>query len=159
MRIVHTNGQSTDFFSLCEQLDKSLNSNTPGRKEAGLNSLYDIENIRDVFLLYKGKKAIGSAGLWQHDDKVCELIRVFIIDEYRGNEYAGVVVKKVEELAKAKGYKKIMLRTWSSTPYAVRAYAKLGFAALPATQTKYFDKFPKALALSSLRVFMEKDLK
>ena len=158
MRILHTDGSNKNFYKICQALDISLNANAPGRKEAGLNSLYDIENIKDVFLLYKGRKAIGSAGLWQHDSEVCELIRVFVFDKYRGNGYVGLLVEQVEKLAKSKGYKKIMLRTWSSTSYAMRAYDKLGYTEIAASAAKIKDKFPKALALSSLRVFMTKDL-
>jgi len=159
MRIVHTNGQDKDFYGLCERLDKSLNENTPGRKEAGMNSLSKLEQIKDVFLLYKGKDVIGSAGMWQHDDEWCELIRVFIADEYRGRGWVGKLTKKIENLAKTKGYSKLFLRTYSSTPYAVRAYDKLGYKKVQASEMKYQDTFPKELAINELRVFMEKNLK
>jgi len=159
MKIVHTNGSNKDFYKICEALDVSLNANAPGRKEAGLNSLYDIENIKDVFLLYKDGIVIGSAGLWQHCAEVCELIRVFVLDEHRGNGYVGLLAEKVEELAKSKGYNKIKLRTWSSTPYAVRAYEKLGYSEVTASKAGIKDKFARALALSGFRVFMEKEIK
>ena len=158
MKIIHTNGRNKDFYSICEKLDASLNDNVPDRKIAGLNSVYKIEDYEDIFLMYDGKKAIASAGFWQHDGEACELIRVFVDDEYRGRGLAGRLVDKVEELAKSRGYTQIALRTWSSTPYSVRAYEKLGFALTPASKIKYTDKFPKALALSSIRVYMVKDL-
>lgn len=159
MKVVHTDGNNKDFYEICVKLDKSLNDNAPGRKEAGMNSLKDIENIKDAFLLYKRGKPIGSACLWQHDEKGCELIRVFIEEKYRGMEYIQKLIKKVEKLAKSKGYKSIFLRTYSTTPYAVRAYQKLGFSHVSASQIKYEDKFPSTHAVAKLRVFMEKDLK
>ena len=108
--------------------------------------------------MYDGKRAIGSAGLWQHDDEVCELIRVFIEGEYRGKGLAAQLIAEVEWLAKKNGYSKIMLRTWSSTPYAVRAYEKLGYETVPTHKFKYIDKFQRALELASLRVYMVKRL-
>jgi len=158
VRIVHTNGRNKDFYNICEKLDCSLNDNVPDRKMAGLNSIYKIEDYEDVFLMYDGKKAVGSAGFWQHDSEACELIRVFIDDAYRGQGLAGKLIDKVEELAKSRGYTKISLRTWSTTPYSIRAYEKLGFALTPASNIKYTDKFPKALPLASIRVYMSKDL-
>ena len=158
MKIVHTNGRCKDFYGICEKLDTSLNDNVPDRKIAGLNSVYKIEDYEDIFIMYDGKKAIGSAGFWAHDCEACELIRVFVDDDYRGQGLAGKLIGKVEELAKSRGFKQIALRTWSSTPYSIRAYEKLGFALTPASKVKYTDKFPKALALSGIRVYMVKEL-
>ena len=157
MKIIHTDGNNKDFYGICERLDKSLNDNTPGRKEAGMNSLSKLDSVKDVCLLYKGKTAIGSAGMWQHDDEWCELIRVFVADEYRGRGLVGKLTKEIEKLAKKKGYKKVFLRTYSCTPYAVRAYEKLGYTTVPASKMKYQDTFPKELEINKLRVFMEKE--
>jgi N-acetylglutamate synthase-like GNAT family acetyltransferase len=159
MKIVHSNGQDKDFFRICEKLDKSLNDNTPGRREAGMNSLSKLEQIKDVFLLYRGGEVIGSAGMWQHDDEWCELVRVFIADECRGRGLAGKLTEKIEKLARKKGYTKIFLRTYSCTPYAVRAYEKLGYKQVQPEKMKYQDTFPKELAINKLRVFMEKEIK
>jgi len=159
MKIIFTDGANKDFLDICERLDKSLNENVPGRIEAGCNSVFSYGNIKDVFLLYRGKTAIGSSCLWQHDDKECELIRVFISDEHRGQRYVGKLIKKVEKLAKKKGYDKIMLRTFSSTPYAIKAYERIGYSIVSPPEIKYTDKYVNALALSDLRVYMEKKLK
>jgi predicted GNAT family acetyltransferase len=158
MTIIHTDGSNKDFYGLCVKLDASLNENVPDRKAAGLNSLYNIEDYKDMFLMYDGQTAVCSAGLFQHDDEVCELSRVFVDDEYRGRGLAGRLIEKVEHLAKQKGYKKVMLRTWSCTPYAVRAYEKLGYVQVPTSTIKYADTFPKALVLASIRVYMEKKI-
>ena len=159
MKIIHTDGTNKDLYKLCELLDTSLNDNVPNRKAAGLNSLYNIENIKDVFLLYDEKRAVGSACLWQHDEQNCELIRVYIADEYRGRGLVGMLVEKVEGLAKTKGYEQIMLRTWTSTPYSIRAYEKLGYSLVPAKMIKHTDKFARALALADVRVYMVKSFK
>lgn len=158
MRVVHTDGSNKDFYPICEKLCASQSANVPGRKEAGLTSTYNLEKYKDVFLLYDGRKAIGSAGLWCHDENFAELIRVFVLDEYRGQGLVKKVVDKVERLAIEKGYKELYLRTWSATPYAVRAYEKLGFELIPASEFKYKDKFAGALLLADIRVYMRKKL-
>lgn len=158
VKIIYTDGNNKDFLGICKELDKSLNENVPGRVAAGINSVFNYSGIKDVFLLYRGKKVIGSASLWQHDDIECELIRVFISEEYRGRRYVGKLVRKVEKLAKQKGYKKIILRTFSSTPYAIHAYKRIGYLIVAPSEIKNTDKYADALALSELRVYMSKDL-
>jgi len=158
MKIVHTNGRNKDFYGLCERLDASLNDNAPGRKGSGMNSLSKLDEMNDVFLLYKGKRAIGSAGLWQHSSEACELVRVFVDDKFRGRGLVGKLVERVERLARERGFGSVSLRTYSSTPYAVRAYEKLGYAIVPAEKIKYKDTFPKEHPLTKLRVFMEKEI-
>ena len=159
MKVIQTDGKNKDFYNLCTMLDKSLNDNAPGRKDAGMNSLYGIEKIENVFLLYDGDEIIGSAALFQHDTEECELIRVFICDNHRGKGLCEKVIKKVEDLAIKKGYDHIFLRTYSSTPYAVRAYEKLGYTTCAAADIKFPDKFPNTHPVAKLRVFMGKILK
>lgn len=158
MKIVHTNGQDKNFYGLCVQLDEFLNNHVEGRREAGLTSFYNMENLKDIFLLYDGRRAIGSAGLWCHDNDACELIRVFLNDNYRGKGLVRTLVNEVEQLAIQKGYKKIFLRTWMSTPSAPRAYQKLGFLPINKAEFKHADKFPRALPLAHQRLYMSKDL-
>jgi len=156
MRIVHTNGDSKDFYNLCKKLDDSLNENVPGRTGSGMNSTYNVGKFQDVYLMYDGERVVGSIALWYHNDETCELMRVFVEEDYRGRGLAGQLVDLVLKLAAGKGYKDIYLRTWSSTPYSVRAYEKLGFSVIKGYQ--YADKFPKAIPLGHLRVYMKKDL-
>ena len=156
MRIIKTDGGNKDFYNLCKKLDDSLNENVSGRTNSGINSLYNIDQIKDVFLMYDGERAIGSIALWYHDDKTCEIMRVFVEEDYRGQGIAGQLVNMVLELAVEKGYKDIHLRTWSSTPYSLRAYEKLGFHMIKSYQ--YADKFHKALPFGHLRVYMKKGL-
>jgi RimJ/RimL family protein N-acetyltransferase len=158
MNIVNTNGSNKDFYSLCEKLDKSLNENVPGRTASGMNSLYNVDKISDVFLLYDDNKAIASAGLWYHDSDTCEIMRVFVDEAYRGQGLVAKVVAEVERLAKKQGYNKIFLRTWASTPFSVRAYEKLGYKQVLADDFEYKDKFPNAFALAYLRYYMKKEL-
>ena len=158
MKIIKTNGNNKDFYRICEGLDASLNENVPGRRDAGLNSLYNLESIKDVFLLYDGDKVIGSACLFCHDDAHCEVIRVFIENDYRGRGLVQKLFAKVERLARKKGYDTIYLRTWASTPYSLRAYNKMGYTGIQKKEYVYADKFPKALLLSNLRIYMKKQL-
>ena len=157
MKVIHTNGRNKNFYQLCLKLDESLSENVPGRRDSGMNSLYNVKVIKDVFLLFDGKKAIGSACLWCHDSDTCEVIRVFMDADYRGRGLVKMLIDEVEHLARKKGYSQIHLRTWSCTPYSVRAYTKQGFKFVGGDDYKYRDKFPGAVKLAALRVYMKKE--
>jgi len=158
MKIVHLGKANEEFYNICVKLDEHLSTSVPGRNEAGVNSLYNMENIKDIFLLYDGDRVIGSTALWYHDKESCEIIRVFVDDEYRGKGLVKLLLEQAELHAIKMGYYKIFLRTWITTPYAIRAYEKLGFRHIEPERFRYRDKFQKALVLSNLRVYMRKDL-
>lgn len=158
MKIIYTNGFHDDFVPIFTKLDNYLNETMPERKEAGLNSIYNINTLRDIFLMYDDdRNAIGSAGLWCHDDEDCELIRVYVDSAHRGQGLAKQLVDRVEELAIKRGYKHIFLRTWERTKPALRLYEKLGYKRIPSEDFKYSkaNKFP---SLAHMWVYMQKQL-
>jgi putative MATE family efflux protein len=158
MRIVHTNGTHTDFLLLCNKLDDFQNEKVPARKEAGLSSTYNNENIKDAFILYDGKKPIGCAGLWQHDNETCEAVRVYIDPEYKGKGLAKILIESCQKLAQSLGCKKIHMRSFKSITDDLEEFKQIGFADISSDDFKYADKYPNALLLADSRVYMELNL-
>lgn len=157
-KIVRTDIVNADFLKLCKKLDAFQNKTVPGRRQAGLSSVYNSENLKDIFLLYDGPKVIGSAVLWRHDDETCEAVRVYVDSTYRGKGFEQILIDEVQNLAKSLGYKQILLRTYSTTPSIVEAYEKIGFSHIQPTDFKYADKYSQALLLAPLRIYMKRDL-
>lgn len=158
IHIIHTDGTNSDFLEICKKLDIFQNENVPGRSAAGLNSVYNTENLKDIFLLYDGPTVIGSAGLFRHDDETCEVVRVFIDSPYRGKGLAKNLIEQVQNLAKSLGYKQIHLRTFGSNRAIISSYEEIGFSPIDPSDFKYVDKYPQALLLAPLRVYMKRDL-
>jgi len=156
--IVHADGTDPDYIALCNKLNTFQENNVAGFKEHGLQVNYDLHKHKDVFIVYDGNKPIGCSCLWYHSDEVCEMIRIFVEEDYRGRHLVQLAVNKVEELAKEKGYSEVHLRTWACTPSAPIAYDKLGYRPVSENSFPYPDKFPNALLLSSNRIYMMKDL-
>lgn len=158
VHILRTDGTNADFLEICKKLDIFQNETVPGRSEAGLNSVYNSENLKDIFLLYDGNTAIGSVGLFCHDEETCEIVRMYIDSPYRGKGLEKRLINEVQTLAKSRGYKKVHLRTFGSIKEMVDAYEKIGFSPINPDEFKYADKYPQAQLLSHLRVYMMRDL-
>ena len=126
MQIVKVKGNNKDFKLMCEQLENFQFNMIPALKEKGYSLTDDLNEVIG-FILYDDKKPIGSIGLKRVSDEVCEIVRVFVLDEYRGNSYAGILFEKIENLAKERGFKKAEMVAWVSAKSALRLYEKLGY--------------------------------
>ena len=157
IHIKQTVGTDNDFLTILKKLDACLDKTIPGRVELGLHSFYNVGVIKDVFVMMDGDKPIGSAAIWYQDDEYCELIRVFMSDDYRGHGLGKLLIEKVEQLAKEKGYKKIYLRTFVQLASAVKLYEKLGFKHIADEEYKYASR-RKFTPVSDFWLYMAKNL-
>ena len=119
MEILKVNGSNEDFKKLCEKLENFQFNMIPVLKEKGY-SLTDNLNEVIGFVLYDDKQPIGSIGLKKISEEVCEIVRVYVLDGYRGKGYAGMLFKKIENLAREMNYKKAEMVAWVSAKSALR---------------------------------------
>ena len=126
MQIAKVDGNNKDFKLMCEQLENFQFNMIPILKEKEYSLTDDLNEITG-YLLYDNEKPIGSIGLKKISDESCEIVRVFVLDEYRGNGYAGMLFEKIEDLAKEQGFKKAEMIAWVSAKSALRLYEKLGY--------------------------------
>ena len=126
MEFLQVNGLNKDFFDLCKKLESFQHNLLPILKDKGY-SLTD--NLQDItgYILYIDKKPVGSIGIKKISDKVCEIVRVFVCEEYRGKGYATFLFEKVESLAKSLGFRKAEMVAWCKAVPALMLYQKLGF--------------------------------
>jgi|GEM_PF-750352 len=151
VHINHLDSANPDFLSFCTKLDDYQNEYVPGRRESGINSLYNSENLHDIFLIYDDKTPVGTAALIAHDAETCEIIRVFSDKKYRNK-----LLTEIENHAKSVGFKKIIMRTFKTLPDA--DYDKLGFQTANADNFTHVDKFAAAANLAPYRLYFTKDL-
>ena len=126
MNIIKVSGKDKDFFGLCKKLEDFQYGLIPGLKEKGYNLTEDLNEVTG-FILYIDNKPVGSVGFKKVSDEVCEIVRVFMGEEYRGNGYAGLLFEKVETLAKEQGYKRAEITAWCASTSALKLYKKLGY--------------------------------
>jgi ribosomal protein S18 acetylase RimI-like enzyme len=127
-------------MSLCFQNFDEEVANLPGKYAAPDGRL---------FLAFADEKLAGCIALRQLEDEVCEMKRLFIKDEFRGQKISKLLIEKLFEEAKITGYKKMRLDTFpTKMGKAVSLYESYGFYEIA---PYYHNPYGETL-------FLEKDL-
>jgi len=140
MEILKVEGLDKDFKMLCEQLEEFQFNMIPILREKNYSLTNDLAEVTG-FVLYDNKKPIGSIGLKKSFDDTCEIVRVFVSEDYRGNGYAGMLFEKVESLAKELGFKNAELVAWCDAKSALRLYEKMGFMKSEEKTSEWYGGF------------------
>jgi GNAT superfamily N-acetyltransferase len=128
MKCVYTDGNNHDFIELCRQLDHNLDELVGGFEQRKKYVRYNtLENIHDVVLFYDDDKPCACASFKHYDEGTAEMKRVFIKQEYRGQGLSKELIQTLEELAKKKGYRKMILETGKPLIAATKLYKRIGY--------------------------------
>lgn len=114
---------------------------------ADIQEKYALPNGRFYLLLVNGRSA-GCVGLTRNDDDYCEIKRLYVRPEYRGQYLSRILISRIIEDAKHLGYKHMRLDTFPFMDAAMRLYRKYGFYEIE----RYNDNPAKTA------VFMQLDL-
>ncbi|MBD0262026.1 MAG: GNAT family N-acetyltransferase [Tolypothrix sp. Co-bin9] len=116
----------------------------------------DIDDVRSHYLDNKGTflvlvdddKVVGCGGIRRLNDDICELKRMWLLKDYRGQGFGKKMAQMLLDFAKKAGYKKVRLDCGDEQKQAqaVNLYKQLGFYVIE----RYND--------SICTVFMEKIL-
>ena len=95
----------------------------------------ELENLDKKYGLPKGRLYIatvegdvaGCIALRNIDDKSCELKRLYVRPEFRGNQIGQMLIEQIISDARDLGYKQILLDTLPFLKSAIYIYEKLGF--------------------------------
>lgn len=151
MRFVYTDGNNKDFIELCHMLDDFLNELVGGEQNRAKYIPYNkLDDIYDVIVAYDGDISVGCAGLKKYDEENAEVKRVFIKSEYRGRGISKILMSMLEERARKKGYKYLILESGEQLVAAMVLYRKLDYKIIP-NYWQYKD-MPESIC-------MRKDLK
>jgi len=100
-----------------------------------------------VLLLLKiGRKACGCCALKPLEEKICELKRLFVLEEHRGRGLSKVLMERILSEARERGYEKIRLDTLDAMKPAIGLYRSVGFEEIsayiynPLPGALYFEK-------------------
>lgn len=106
-------------LDLCFQGFKEELANLPGKyaKPAGR-----------LFLAISNQKIAGCIALRKIDDEICEMKRLFVRNEFRGQKIGNLLIEKIISEARKIGYKKMRLDTYPpKMAKAVKLYESHGF--------------------------------
>ena len=78
-------------------------------------------------LLDESGKIIATIGIYNIDNNICELRKMYLLKSERGKGFGKKLLDYAIEKAKSLGYKKIILETASALKEAIGLYEKYGF--------------------------------
>jgi ribosomal protein S18 acetylase RimI-like enzyme len=100
-----------------QNIDDELN-NFPGKyKEPG----------GAFYIARDGNNVIGCVGLKKMDNKICEMKRLFVSNNYKGKGIGKKLVEIIINEGKIKEYEKMRLDTFNKMETALKIYCKYGF--------------------------------
>ena len=80
-----------------------------------------------LIMAVSSEQAIGCAALRRIDEKVCELKRMFVLPQFRGQGIGKALARKLIEDARTMGYEYMRLDTGNFWTAAIQLYESLGF--------------------------------
>ncbi|MBK7851874.1 MAG: GNAT family N-acetyltransferase [Bacteroidetes bacterium] len=91
-----------------------------------------------VFFAVLDDVVVGTCAIVPHEVHSCELIKMGVRENYQGKGIGKLLLEKVIEQAREKGFRTMTLETASTLEVAVSLYKKIGFV-----QTSPEEKHPK----------------
>jgi putative acetyltransferase len=96
----------------------------------------DLEDLQNIYFNNKGVffvaelagKIIGSVAVSKIDDEKCELRKLYILKEHRGQGFGQMLLDRAIDFASLNGYGKMELEVSEKHKGAIRLYKKFGFA-------------------------------
>ena len=114
---------------------------------ADINKKYGLPSGRLYFAVVNERTA-GCAGLTRNDDVYCEIKRLYVRPEFRGQHIGRELMDQIIKDSKEIGYKYMRLDTFLFMQTAIKMYEQYGFY--------YIDRYNDNQAKSA--VFMQLDL-
>ena len=105
----------------------------------GLGIFKDLEDVQDHYfqkggtflVVLNGEQVIGSGALRKLDEKIVELKRMWLLEEYHGQGIGYRVILELFDFAREKGYSLVRLQTSPEQIRALAFYRKVGFYKIP----------------------------
>lgn len=129
------------------EVGKTLSSQKFSLKCYHFSEKYGYSNGK-MYIALVDEKLAGCVALTKNDDDYCEIKRLYIREEFRGNHLGNMLSEKIIEDAGAIGYKYMRLDTVPFMSSAIKIYEKVGF--------KFIEKYNVNPASNA--IFMQLDL-
>lgn len=114
--LIETNQQMAIYLEIQNYDDELLH----------LEKKYGIPDGR-LYIAYIDEKPAGCVALRKLDDTKCELKRLFVRPEFRGQNLGHVLIKQIIDDAKSIGYESLFLDTLPFLKSAIHLYKSFGF--------------------------------
>ncbi len=128
----YTNGDDTDFVMLCSKLDCALDEIVGKKNQRSKYEQYNQrDNIHDVIIAYQKGEPVACGAFKMYDEDHAELKRIFTEPSIRNIGLGGELLRRLEAMAKIKGYRWCILETGKPLEAACHVYKKAGYKIIP----------------------------
>lgn len=127
----HTTTPTRDACDLIEALEAELSEGYEAHQRHGLSVAQVFQPHIAFFIARLDGKAVGCGGV-AFDDGFAEVKRMYVRPAARGAGVAQAVLARLEQEARARGYRHLMLETGDELHRAIRLYERAGFRACDA---------------------------
>ena len=149
IKIVHGYEYKDDVKSLFSEYTSMLIENESDFKDYLKIQNYDdeLENLQlkyglpdgRIYLVYCDEILAGCIALRKIDDNNCEMKRLYVKPDFRGQHMGKVLVDRIIEDAKEIGYKHMLLDTFPFLKTAIQIYENCGFYEIPSYNNSPMD--------------------
>jgi putative acetyltransferase len=127
LRIAVESPLQDDVRVLIAALNETLLALTPPE----FCSHMTVEQMADadttVFIAREDGRAVACGALRRHPDGVAEVKRMYTLPAAQGNGIGGQILERIEALARAEGFSRLVLETGHLHQAAWRVYERAGF--------------------------------
>lgn len=81
----------------------------------------------EILVALEDDEVLGMVAYYKHDDKTCEMKRLYVKPEARGRHLGDILVSEILNHAKCNGYEVMLLDTIKPLKSAISLYKKHGF--------------------------------
>lgn len=145
--------ETAELRQLIGELDAVLGAEYEPHQRHGLSLTQLFEPHVRFFIVRRGGDAVGCGGVALFDD-FAEVKRMYTRPEARGRGLAKLLLRQIEDEARAAGKTMLRLETGTRQPEAIGLYQEMGFA--PCGAFGPYATMPPAMIETSL--FFEKAL-
>ena len=117
-----------DFRCLAMLLDETLEKVVAGKIDRSEYKPYNqLEEIHDIIIVYCNKEPIACGSFKFYDNDHAELKRIYVTPNYQGMGLGYEIIRRLEAIAKIKGFKYCILETGELLQASCHIYKKLGY--------------------------------
>ena len=136
IELIHTTGldprslalrtaMDTETFGLYAGDFEAMPTEERARRDAALHT--DQKDLTDVVIASEDGRDLGHAALRPLADGGYEVKKVFVLAQARGRGLSRILMKEIEDVARAKGETRIVLQTGVKQLEAIALYAAIGY--------------------------------
>jgi GNAT superfamily N-acetyltransferase len=130
IKCIRTDSSNTDFQKLVAELDEDLKI-----RDGDQNSFYaqfnKVDSIKYVIVAYYNYTPVGCGAIKEYSRNTMEVKRMYVSINNRGQGFASIILKELENWTVELHYDKCILETGNKQPEAIALYKKNNYEIIP----------------------------